>query len=553
MPDNTVVELAKTLRRERARWTAAENPIAVMAPAERKKLLGFDRKDELKVAPHAAAAPPVAAYAPAVDWRNHNGNHVTAIKNQGGCGSCVSFCTVAITESMASIEKSQLLDLSEADQHFCSSHGATCGGWNHIDAFNQIKSRGVADEPCFPYASAFPNNDIWAGNPTCKACSDRNSRAVKITTLNNLATYTDAKNYLTNTGPIAAAFAVYTDFFSYQNGVYHKVSGVLEGYHCVAVIGYSETEQCWICKNSWGTSWGMAGFFKIAYGECEIDVYTKTGVTGVVLAAPPHPAWHGYENLGGLLSSRPSAVSWGANRIDVVARGMDSAVYHKWWNGSWNGWESLGGQIQGGPAICSWASGRLDIFAVGLNHHLWHKWFQGGWSGWEDLGGVLSSDPACVSWGPNRIDIFARGLNSAMWHLWWDGIWHGWEDLGGIINSAPAVSSWAGGRLDCFARGLNNHLWHKWFENGWSGWEDLGTGLFDSPAAESWGPNRIDLFYPSQTYAMAHRWWNGTQWSGEESLGGVLSSAVGVCSWQAGRLDCFVMGTDSAMYHKWYA
>lgn len=548
MAQLVIAELSRDLRRSSARWVASENPISMLSEEDRKKLLGFDDATALKaILPMAGATLPTASFAPAVDWRNrYGGNHVTAVKDQGGCGSCVSFCTVSVTESMASIEKSQLLDLSEADQHFCSSHGPNCGGWNHVDAFNQIKSRGVADEACFPYATAFPT-------PTCKACADRDARAVKITTLHNLNTYNEAKEYLTNTGPIAAAFAVFTDFFNYQNGVYHHVTGNLEGYHCVSIIGYSEAEQCWICKNSWGTSWGTGGFFKIAYGDSEIDKYTKSGVTGIVLPAPAH-GWKGYENLGGLITSRPNAVSWAANRIDVVARGTDSAVFHRWWDGaSWKGWESLGGTIQGAPSICSWGNGRLDIFAVGLNHHLWHKWYQGGWSGWEDLGGVLSSEPACVSWGNNRIDIFAAGMNSAMWHKWWDGSWHGWEDLGGVINTAPAVSSWAPGRLDCFARGLNNHLWHKWFAGSWSGWEDLGTNIYGSPAAESWGPNRIDVFFPNQTYNMGHKWWDGSSWSGDENLGGSISSDVGVSSWAAGRLDCFVQGTDSAMYHKWYS
>ena len=31
------------------------------------------------------------------------------------------------------------LTLSAADQHFCSSHGANCGGWNEADALGQIK------------------------------------------------------------------------------------------------------------------------------------------------------------------------------------------------------------------------------------------------------------------------------------------------------------------------------------------------------------------------------------------------------------------------------
>jgi C1A family cysteine protease len=554
----SIVDLSNLLKSKQAKWVAKETALSLLDDDKKKALL--NPNEPRKAAPAAGVAAPPAGIVPAVDWRNRNGNHVTSVKNQASCGSCVSFCTVAVTESMASIEKAQLLDLSEADQHFCSSHGANCGGWDDASAFGQIQSRGVCSEACFPYATAFPNNDpnyyyhnSAPPNPTCKVCANRNDSLVKISNIHNMGSdQVSIKNYLAATGPVSCSFAVYDDFFSYSSGIYHHLTGALAGYHCVEVIGYNETSQCWICKNSWSDSWGMSGFFEIAYGECNIDVYEKIGVTGVVLPAPAH-GWYGYENLGGILTSRPNAVSWGANRIDVVVRGTDSAVYHKWWDGShWNGWESLGGQIQGAPAICSWASGRLDIFAVGLNHHLWHKWYQGGWSNWEDLGGILSSEPACVSWGANRIDVFARGMDSAMWHYWWDGSWHGWESLGGVINTAPGVSSWASGRLDCFARGLNNHLWHRWYSNGWSNWEDLGSDIFGSPAAVSWGNNRIDVFFPNQSYGMGHKWWDGAHWSADENLGGMLSSDVGVSSWASGRLDCFVEGTDSAMYHKWY-
>ena len=539
-----IADLAKQLTDVKAKWSAMETTLSTMAVADRAKLLGVDKNSLVALPKNLAAVAPPVGLPTVVDWRNYNGgNHVTSVKDQGGCGSCVSFCTVAVTEAMASIEKNQMLDLSEADQHFCSSHGANCGGWWHTDAFNQIKSRGVVRESDFPYSSAFPG-------PVCRAVADRNLKITKITDLHDCGNNSAAKTYLANTGPLAGIMAVYSDFFSYHSGVYHKITGALEGYHCVTVIGYSDTEQCWICKNSWGTSWGDAGFFKIGYGESEIDNYSKVGVTGVVL---PGGVWSGWENLGGQITSRPNAVSWGANRIDVVARGTDSAVWHRWWDGShWNGWESLGGTIQGAPSICSWANGRLDIFAIGMNHHLYHKWFQGGWSGWEDLGGVLSSEPASVSWGNNRIDIVARGMDSAMWHLWWDGHWHGWESLGGTITSAPAICSWASGRLDCFARGTDNKLWHKWFSNGWSGWENLGADMFGSPVAQSWGANRIDVFFPNINYAMAHKWWDGTAWSTVEDLGGSLASDVGVSSWAVGRLDCFVEGQDSSMYHKWH-
>ena len=55
-----------------------------------------------------------------------------------------------------------------------------------------------------------------------------------------------------------------------QGRIYRHASGRLEGYHAIAVVGYSETEQCWICKNSWGTGWGEGGWFRIRYGECGI-------------------------------------------------------------------------------------------------------------------------------------------------------------------------------------------------------------------------------------------------------------------------------------------
>jgi hypothetical protein len=566
MPIIDIRALTSELADAKARWTPRQTTHSLLTDDEKKALLGNNISDEdqaLAAAPPAveAALPVAAAFAPAVDWRSHNGNHVTSVKNQLVCGSCVSFCCTGLVESMASIELGQLLDLSEADSHFCSSHGVSCGGWNQNDCLEQIKQRGVVPDALFPYMSAFASPPQVDPNPPhywiphCANIVNRAASAVKIGAHGSLVSIVDRKNYLSDHGPCAASFDVYDDFYSYGSGVYHHVTGGYVGGHCVEVIGYSEAEQCWIAKNSWGTGFGMAGFFKIGYGECNFDTYSFGTAQGVVVPQQPH-AWYGYESLGGVITSKPSAVSWAANRIDVVARGTDSAVSHRWWDGAnWLGWESLGGTIQGAPAICSWAAGRLDIFAIGTDHRLFHKWFQGGWSSWESLGGQLSSEPCAVSWGPNRIDVFARGMDSAMWHLWWDGThWGGWENLGGVIDSGPAVSSWGANRLDCFAKGTDSHLYHKWWDGQvWSGWENLQGYVAAEPGVVSWGPNRIDVFYPGVSWHMMHKWWDGANWSGEEDLGGALSSGVGVSAWAAGRLDCFAEGTDSALYHKWYA
>jgi hypothetical protein len=77
--------------------------------------------------------------------------------------------------------------------------------------------------------------------------------------------------------------AVYEDFYHYDSGIYKHVSNVYEGLHCIEVVGYSEINQYWICKNSWNTGWGENGFFKIEYGDSLIDNYDKHGASGVLL------------------------------------------------------------------------------------------------------------------------------------------------------------------------------------------------------------------------------------------------------------------------------
>ena len=63
-----------------------------------------------------------------VDWRTHG--IIGPVLDQGQCGSCVSCATTGMASSMAWKELGvRGLILSAADQHFCSSHGANCGGW----------------------------------------------------------------------------------------------------------------------------------------------------------------------------------------------------------------------------------------------------------------------------------------------------------------------------------------------------------------------------------------------------------------------------------------
>jgi hypothetical protein len=63
--------------------------------------------------------------------------------------------------------------------------------------------------------------------------------------------------------------------------------------------------------------------------------------------------------------------------------------------------------------------GRLDVFARGLDNALWIKWWDGdSWHGWQSLGGSFKDAPCAVSWGSNRVDVFVRGMNDHLERLW---------------------------------------------------------------------------------------------------------------------------------------
>ena len=67
--------------------------------------------------------------------------------------------------------------------------------------------------------------------------------------------------------------------------------------------------------------------------------------------------------------------SWQQNRLDVFVRGTDNALYHKYWNGrQWIDWENLGGVLTSAPAAVSWGPNRIDVFARGQNQNLIHMY-----------------------------------------------------------------------------------------------------------------------------------------------------------------------------------
>jgi cathepsin B len=206
------------------------------------------------------------------DWRKQKPDCDWAIRDQGQCGSCWAF---GLTESLGDrfcIECSENLKLAAEDPVACDHSDYGCGGGYLNNAWDYATKTGIVTQSCFPYVSGDghvpPCPTSCTGSGTFKKYHAKDPHAVGKTVS---AIQTEIK---TN-GPAEFAFAVYQDFITYSSGVYvHKTGGFL-GYHAVKGIGWgtSGTQDYWIIANSWGTSWGMQGWFWILRGsdECGIE------------------------------------------------------------------------------------------------------------------------------------------------------------------------------------------------------------------------------------------------------------------------------------------
>ncbi|MFN2590331.1 MAG: C1 family peptidase [Actinomycetota bacterium] len=333
MAKPTISQVARKIASAGLDWEAGETPLTALPEADQDIRLGVQVPpgEQERVAAALAAAPEgFAAFDSARDWRDVDGkNWITAVRDQGNCGSCVAHGTVAAMEAQARIEHKDPtwdLNLSEADLFFCGAGKRCSQGWWPTEALKYASSKGIADEACFPYV----DHDV-----DCTVCSDKASRMLKVGASKELISPGDRKGWIDTNGPVIACMAVYADFFNYKNGVYRHATGPLRGYHCITCVGYNEDEGYWICKNSWGTSWGDNGFFKIAYGEAEID--SKFAMWGV-------------ENISGTL--RPAEEEDGE-------QGTDMADYVVVRDGSKDGSAILLAHVKGGWRHLALSSQRL--------------------------------------------------------------------------------------------------------------------------------------------------------------------------------------------------
>ncbi|CAB61032.2 Cathepsin B-like cysteine proteinase 3 [Caenorhabditis elegans] len=230
-------------------------------------------------------------------------NTIKLIRNQATCGSCWAFGAAEVISDRVCIQSNGTQQPVISVEDILSCCGTTCGygckGGYSIEALRFWASSGAVTggdyggHGCMPYSFApCTKNCPESTTPSCKTTCQSSYKteeykkdkhygasAYKVTTTKSV---TEIQTEIYHYGPVEASYKVYEDFYHYKSGVYHYTSGKLVGGHAVKIIGWGVENgvDYWLIANSWGTSFGEKGFFKIRRGtnECQIEGNVVAGI-----------------------------------------------------------------------------------------------------------------------------------------------------------------------------------------------------------------------------------------------------------------------------------
>lgn len=213
--------------------------------------------------------------AASVDWTTQGA--VTPIKDQGQCGSCWSFGTTGGIEGSWQIATGSLQSLSEQQLVDCSKFpNMGCSGGNPQIAVSFETKHNVCSESSYPYTAT---HGTCKGDSACTAAIPSGG----VTGYNSVSqTKTDMMSALQQQPVTIAIEADQASFQHYESGVLTADCGTNLD-HAVLAVGYGTDSgnDYWLVKNSWGTSWGSAGYIKIGSATNQCGVLNQAGYPSV--------------------------------------------------------------------------------------------------------------------------------------------------------------------------------------------------------------------------------------------------------------------------------
>lgn len=261
-----ISKLNQILKIKNAKWFARDSWVTQLKNEEFKKMLGSNEIPENSL-DHSQEFNKTTYES--IDWRSVEGiNWLGDVMNQGNCGSCVAFATIATLESQVNISSKApwLKPLFSPQALFACGGGACARGWFPSSAASYVKSNGVIDAACSPYLSGSTGQDVQC-KQFCQNQKDRTYMIAGTTKPSNWGGNAEAVKAALKKGPLMTTMTVYDDFVSYGGGIYKSTSNRSVGGHAVSIVGFNDQERYWIVRNSWGPDWGEKGFVRISYDD----------------------------------------------------------------------------------------------------------------------------------------------------------------------------------------------------------------------------------------------------------------------------------------------
>lgn len=202
---------------------------------------------------------------PSVDLREF----CSIVENQESLGSCTAQALVSALEYLDSKNGDGYTDLSRLfvyyNERVMEGTVNEDSGAMIRDGIKSLVKQGVCKEKLWPY-----NISKFKNKPSCEAYKEAlNHQILEYQRLNN-KNLNELKTCLADGFPFVFGFAVYESFETEEVartgvGQLPKPNERSLGGHAVVAVGYDDSTQRFLIRNSWGEGWGVKGYFTLPY------------------------------------------------------------------------------------------------------------------------------------------------------------------------------------------------------------------------------------------------------------------------------------------------
>ena len=216
----------------------------------------------------------------AFDWNDLG--MVSPVKDQKACGSCYAFASVGMFEARARVQTNNNWQplFSEQEITSCSDYSQGCSGGFPYLISKYGQDFGIVDENCYNYTAT--DDECLAVDPTCQRW--RISDYGYIGDYYGGASEYAIRKEVYENGPVAVSIDAHDLSKKYDGGIWYPEAEIdalswdpfVYTSHVVVITGWGWDEESglpfWNIKNSWGTDFGINGYFKCMRGVDSIGV-----------------------------------------------------------------------------------------------------------------------------------------------------------------------------------------------------------------------------------------------------------------------------------------